>query len=69
MEKFSEGETVKALVTDVKPDRQRLSLSFREYQRNLQRAELSKYIHHDADESKVTLGDFLKDKGSDSFEQ
>ncbi len=69
MGRFSEGEKVKALVTDVKPDRQRLSLSFREYQRNLQRAELSKYIHRETDESKVTLGDFLKDKGSDALEQ
>lgn len=69
MGKYKPGDEVTALVTDIRPDRQRLSLSFREYQRNLQRAELSKYIHHESDESKVTLGDFLKEKGNESLEQ
>jgi small subunit ribosomal protein S1 len=66
--KFKPGDKVNVLVTDIKPEKQRLSLSIREYQRNLQRAELSKYIHREADESKATFGDFLKDKGTDSLE-
>lgn len=69
MAKYKEGQKVTALVTDIRPDRQRLSLSFREYQRNVQRAELSKYIHHETDESKATLGDFLKEKGTETFDQ
>lgn len=68
LSEYNSGDKVKAIVTDVKPDKQRLSLSIREYHKNQQRAELSKYIHHDADESTVTLGDFLKDKGGDSDE-
>lgn len=69
LKKFKAGDKVKAIVTDIKPDKQRLSLSFREYHRNIQRAELSKYIHHDTDDSKVTFGDFLKEKESDSVDQ
>ncbi|MAG14189.1 MAG: 30S ribosomal protein S1 [Spirochaetales bacterium] len=68
MSQYHEGDKVKAIITDINPERQRLSLSIREYYRGQQRAELSKYIHDDSEEAKVTLGDFLRDKGSDSFE-
>ena len=68
-EKCKEGEVVKAIVTDVNPQKQRLSLSFREYQKNLQRVELSKYIHQESDnEAKVALGDFLKEKENGAVE-
>ena len=68
MSNYNEGDKIKAIITDINPTRQRLSLSIREYHRGQQRAELSKYIHDDSEEAKVTLGDFLRDKGSDSFE-
>ncbi len=68
LKKYKEGDTVKTLVSDVSPSKQRLSLSIREYLRNQQRAELSKYIHDDSEGSTVTLGDILRDKGNDSFE-
>ena len=68
LKKFSEGDEVKALVMDVSPGKQRLSLSIREFIRNQQRAELSRYIHDDSEEGTVTLGDMLKNKGNDSFE-
>lgn len=68
LKKFNEGDQIKALVLDVSPSKQRLSLSIREYIRNQQRAELSQYIHNDSEEGTVTLGDMLKNKGSDSFE-
>ncbi|MBT3271623.1 MAG: S1 RNA-binding domain-containing protein, partial [Spirochaetales bacterium] len=66
--KFSVGDKVKAIVTDISPGKQRLSLSIKDYFKNQQRAELSKYIHDDTEEAKVTLGDLLRDKGDDSFE-
>jgi small subunit ribosomal protein S1 len=62
LKKFSVGDKVKALVTEIKSDTQRLSMSIREYQRSLQRKELSKYIHDSEEERNFTLGDMLKDK-------
>ena len=54
--------TIKAVVTEVNPGRQRLSLSIRELQRQQQRQELQKYIHDADDDATVTLGDMLKEK-------
>ena len=62
LKKFNVGDKVKCLVTEIKSDAQRLSLSIREYQRSLQRQELSKYIHDSEEEGNFTLGDMLKDK-------
>jgi len=63
--KYKKGDKIKAIVTEINTHSKRLSLSIREYQKTLQREELSKYIHDDGDSSTVTLGDFLKNKGSD----
>ena len=52
----------------MKPAAQKLSLSLREYQKDLQKKEISKYIHDEQDESTVTFGDLLKEKGADSFD-
>jgi small subunit ribosomal protein S1 len=68
LKRYKEGDKIKTLITDVNPSKQRLSLSIREYLRNQQRAELSKYIHDDSEGGTVTLGDILRDKGNDSFE-
>ncbi len=65
---FNPGDAVKAIVLDVKPGAQKLSLSIREYQKGVQKKEISKYIHDDEDESTVTFGDLLKEKGADSFD-
>ena len=62
LKKFSVGDKVKAVVTEIKSDSQRLSLSIKEYQKSLQRQELSKYIHDSEEEGNFTLGDMLKDK-------
>jgi small subunit ribosomal protein S1 len=60
--KYSVGDKIKAVVTEVSPSRQRLSLSVRELQRQQQRQELQKYIHDADDDATVTLGDMLKEK-------
>ena len=62
IERYHVGDHVKAVVTEVSPGRQRLSLSIRELHRQEQRQELEKYIHDDEDDSTVTLGDMLKEK-------
>jgi small subunit ribosomal protein S1 len=66
LEKYKVGESIKAIITDINPKTQRLSLSIREYSRKLQRQELSKYIHDEDNESTVTLGDILKTKNDDT---
>ena len=63
---FKPGDKIKAVMTDINPQAQKLSLSIKEYQKNLQRKELSKYIHDEDDSSTVTLGDMLKQKEQDS---
>lgn len=60
--KYTVGDSIKAVVTEVNPGRQRLSLSIRELQRQQQRRELQKYIHDSEDDATVTLGDMLKEK-------
>ncbi len=62
VKKFSVGDTVKCVVTEVNPGRQRLSLSIRELHRQEQRQELEKYIHDEDEAGTVTLGDMLKEK-------
>lgn len=62
IERYKVGETVRCVVTEVNPGRQRLSLSIRELQRQEQRQELEKYIHDEDDNATVTLGDMLKEK-------
>lgn len=60
--KYSVGDSVKCVVTEVNPSRQRLSLSIRELHRQEQRQELEKYIHDEQEAGTVTLGDMLKEK-------
>ncbi len=62
IQRFKVGDQIRAVVTEVNPGRQRLSLSVRELQRQEQQLELKKYIHDDEENATVTLGDFLKEK-------
>ena len=61
VEKISVGDKIRAVVTELNPGRQKLSLSVRELSRQEQRQEMQKYIG-DEDGSTFTLGDMLKDK-------
>ncbi len=63
VEKVNVGDKVRAVVTELNPSRQKLSLSVRELSRQEQRQEMQKYIG-DEDGSTFTLGDMLKDKES-----
>ena len=64
--KYKTGEKIKAVVTEVNIRTQRLSLSVKEYQRSIQKEELSKYIHDGEEESTFTLGHMLSETGNDS---
>ena len=64
-DRISVGDQLRAVVTDVSADKQRLSLSLRELQRREERQELVKYIHDDEEPDRVSLGEFLKDRSTD----
>ncbi len=66
LSRFKVGQKVKALITELNPKTQRLSLSIKDYEKSIQRKEISKYIHDEEDESTATFGDFLKGMDSDS---
>ena len=64
-DEISVGDQLKAVVTEVSADKQRLSLSLRELQRREERQELVKYIHDDEEPDRVSLGEFLRDRTND----
>jgi len=64
LKKYNVGDTVKAVVLEINPHKNRLSLSLKEYVKKQQREELKKYIHEEEAEA-YTLGDFLKEKNND----
>lgn len=68
LEKFSEGDHIKAAVLEVNPEKKKLSLSIKEYQNKVQREELSKYIHDDEQENTATFADILKNKGDTTLD-
>lgn len=68
--KYHVGDKIKTVIMEIKPSRQKLALSIREYARQLEKEEISKYIHDDEDEGgdTVSFAAFLKDnlKNKDS---
>ncbi len=62
MAKYKVGDQVQAVVTEVSPAKQKLSLSLKDYVKRVQREEMDKYIHDDSKQDTVSLGDMLKDK-------
>jgi small subunit ribosomal protein S1 len=61
LKRFSAGQTVKALVIELSPERQKLGLSIRDLVRRQQREEISKFMQDDSSDG-YTLGDLLKKK-------
>lgn len=70
LEKYKAGDKISAVVIEVRPDEKKLSLSLKEYTRQQEKQELSKYMHDEKEEesSGATIGDFLKNKDNDSDE-
>jgi small subunit ribosomal protein S1 len=65
LERYKVGDRVKAVVTDVNVEKQKLALSIREYTKRMQQEAMVQYIHDDSEEEKTTLADILKDKNKD----
>jgi small subunit ribosomal protein S1 len=66
LKKFQVGDKVKAVVLEIQPSKQKVAFSIRDYQKKVQRDEISRYMAaEESDDSTFTLGDALKSKGSD----
>ncbi|GAB1482804.1 30S ribosomal protein S1 [Treponema sp.] len=65
LKKYTVGDKIKAVIIEMQVDKQKIAFSIRDYQKKVQREELSRYMAaEEADESTFTLGDFLKSKGN-----
>ena len=63
LKKYKVGDKVKAVVIDIQGDRQKLAFSIRDYQKKLQRDDISRYMAgRESSGSGFTLGDLLKSK-------
>jgi len=65
LKKYKVGDKIKAVVLEIQGDKQKLAFSIRDYQKKVQRDELSRYMaEEESSGSTFTLGDFLKSKNS-----
>jgi len=65
LKKYKVGDKIKAVVLEIQSDKQKLAFSIRDYQKKVQRDELSRYMAEEESGGSVfTLGDFLKSKNS-----
>jgi small subunit ribosomal protein S1 len=65
LKKYTVGDKIKAVVLELQPDKQKVAFSIKDYQKKVQRDELSRYMAaEEADGSTFTLGDFLKSKNT-----
>ena len=63
LKKYKVGDKVKAVVLEIQGEKQKLAFSIKDYQKRMQREELSRYMAEDeSGGSTFTLGDFLNSK-------
>lgn len=59
LKEYEVGQQIKTVVTDISPEKQKLSLSVKELFKQQQRKEMTKYIHDEEESGSYTLGDML----------
>ena len=65
LKKFKVGDKIKAVVLEIQNDRQKVAFSIRDYQKKVQREEISRYMTgEESSDSTYTLGSVLKPKNS-----
>ena len=62
MQRYKVGDPLKAVIVEINPSRQKLSLSLKDYVRKVQQEEMVKYIHDDSAEETVVLSELIRDK-------
>jgi small subunit ribosomal protein S1 len=70
VKKYKVGDKIKAIVHEIQSDKQKVAFSIRDYQKKMQRDELSRYMaKEESSDSTYTLGAVLKSKNSDNSSQ
>ena len=65
LKKYKTGDKLKAIVLEVQSDKQKVAFSIRDYQKKVQREEISRYMTgEESSDSTYTLGAILKSKNS-----
>jgi small subunit ribosomal protein S1 len=65
LKKYQVGDKIKAVVLEIQPDKQKVAFSIRDYQKKVQREELTRYMAaEESDGSTFTLKDLLDSKGA-----
>jgi len=68
LKKFKVGDKVKAIVLEIQSDKQKVAFSIRDYQKKVQREEISRYMtgydNEGSSDSTYTLGSVLKSKNT-----
>ncbi|HPO02168.1 MAG TPA: S1 RNA-binding domain-containing protein, partial [Treponemataceae bacterium] len=66
VKKYTVGETIKVVVVEVSPDKQKVAFSIKDYKKKVQREEISRYMssEEEKNDGAYTLGDFLKNKNN-----
>ncbi|MDR1859240.1 MAG: 30S ribosomal protein S1 [Treponema sp.] len=65
LKKYKAGDKIKAVVLEIQGDKQKLAFSIKDYQKKMQREEISRYMaEEESGDSTFTLGDFLKSKST-----
>jgi len=63
---YKAGDKITAVVLELQPDKQKASFSIRDYQKKVQREEISRYMAEgESGDSTFTLGDILKSKSGE----
>ena len=62
LKKFNVGDPITAMVIEVNPTTQKLSLSIKEMIKRSQQSEIAKYIHADDDGDTYSLADMMRYK-------
>jgi small subunit ribosomal protein S1 len=65
LKRYKPGDKIKAVVLELQPEKQKAAFSIKDYQRKVQRDEISRYMaEEESDGSTFTLGDFFKPKNA-----
>jgi small subunit ribosomal protein S1 len=66
LKKYKAGDKIKAIVLDIQSDKQKVAFSIRDYQKKVQRDEISRYMaKEESSDTTYTLGAVLKSKTGD----
>jgi small subunit ribosomal protein S1 len=66
LKRYKVGDKIRAVVLELQPEKQKAAFSIKDYQKKVQRDEISRYMAEEEASDSVTLGDLLKSKKDDS---